>query len=334
MPIIHIQNLVKDFRVVKRGDTGLRRFYSLIKPNYITKHVINIPRLDIEAGEVVGYVGANGAGKSTTIKMLSGILTPTSGTIEVAGLIPWKHHRQNAFNIGVVFGQRSHLWWDLPLIESFKLIAKIYTISQQRYQQNLDRFVAMLDMASFLETPVRQLSLGQRMRGDLVAAMLYEPPILFLDEPTIGLDVLAKESIRCFIEEENKLKRTTVMLTTHDLSDVERLCSRIVLIDEGYIIYDGAIADLKSRYTKKRQFAVQLEDPTVPVDIVGATVIGRQNTRVFFEYDPATTAIPTLISAINQSHQIIDLSITEPDLESIIRQIYRKNDHHEELDHH
>jgi ABC-2 type transport system ATP-binding protein len=323
---------VKDFRILKRGDTGLRRFYSLIKPDYITKRVIDIPHLDIEAGEVVGYVGANGAGKSTTIKMLSGILTPTSGTIEVAGLIPWKHQRQNAFHIGVVFGQRSHLWWDLPLIESFKLIAKIYTLSQQRYQQNLDRFVAMLDMASFLETPVRQLSLGQRMRGDLVAAMLYEPPILFLDEPTIGLDVLAKESIRCFIEEVNRLKQTTVMLTTHDLSDVERLCSRIVLIDEGHIIYDGAIADLKSRYTKKRQFAVQLEDPTAPVDIVGATVIDRQNTRVFFEYDPATTAIPTLISAINQSHQIIDLSITEPDLESIIRQIYRKNDHHEELD--
>ena len=332
MSIIHIQDLVKEFRVLKRDAKRLGALRSLFKPEYVAKRAIDMISLDIEEGEVVGYVGSNGAGKSTTIKMLAGILMPTSGTIEVAGLIPWKQRGRNALNIGVVFGQRSHLWWDLPLIDSFKLTAKIYGISPERYRRNLDRFVDMLDMSDFLETPVRQLSLGQRMRGDLVAAVLYEPGILYLDEPTIGLDIIAKERIRCFIEETNRSAQTTVILTTHDFSDVERLCSRIILIDQGHIIYDGSVTELKKRYTKKRLLIVQFENEEVCVDVANASVVDRQGAKVWLEYDPDAVAITTLISALGQDHQIVDLSVTEPDLEPIIRQIYGKGEH-EELSH-
>ena len=325
MSIIHIQDLVKEFRVLKPPPKRFRMLHSLIKPEYATMRAIDTINLDIEEGEVVGYVGSNGAGKSTTIKILAGILMPTSGTIEVAGLIPWKHRRRNALNIGVVFGQRSHLWWDLPLNDSFKLIAKIYGVSQEKYQRNIDHFVDMLDMSNFLETPVRQLSLGQRMRGDLVAVMLYEPRILYLDEPTIGLDIIAKERIRCFIEETNRSTQTTVMLTTHDLSDVERLCSRIILIDQGHIIYDGSVAELKNRYTKKRLLMIQLENKETWIDIADTTMVEHQGTKVWLEYDPKAVTITTLISAISQHHQIVDLSVTEPDLEVIIRQIYGKD---------
>lgn len=329
MPIIHIHNLVKEFRVLKHTPKRFGALRSLLRPEYITKRAIDTLSLDIEEGEIVGYVGANGAGKSTTIKMLAGILMPTSGTVEVAGLVPWKQRRRNALNIGVVFGQRSHLWWDLPLIDSFKLIAKIYGVSPERYRRNLDLFVEMLDMASFLDTPVRQLSLGQRMRGDLVAAMLYEPRILYLDEPTIGLDIIAKERMRCFIEETNQAARTTVMLTTHDLSDVERLCSRIVLIDQGHIIYDGSVSELKKRYTKKRLLIVQFENEDVCLDVAYGRVVDRQGAKVWLEYDPDAVAITTLIAAISQHHQIVDLAVTEPDLEPIIRQMYEKGEHEE-----
>ncbi len=327
MPIIHLQDLVKEFRVLKRRPRRFGVLSSLLKPEYTTIRAIDGISLDIEEGEVVGYIGSNGAGKSTTIKMLAGILMPTSGTIEVAGLVPWKQRRRNALNIGVVFGQRSHLWWDLPLIETFVLIAKIYGVSQERYRRNLDRFITTLDMSGFLETPVRQLSLGQRMRGDLVAAMLYEPRILYLDEPTIGLDIIAKESIRRFIEDLNRSQQTTVILTTHDLSDVERLCSRIVLIDQGHIIYDGSVAELKKLYTTKRLLIVQLENEDTCIDVADANVVDCQGTKVWLEYDPAATTVPTLISAISQQHQIMDVSITEPDLEAIIRQVYGEGEH-------
>ena len=194
----------------------------------------------------------------TTIKMLTGILMPTSGKIEVAGLVPWRERERNAMHMGVVFGQRSQLWWDLPLIESFKLIGKMYRIAPDLYRRNLDHFTTLLGMEGFLHTPVRQLSLGQRMRGDLAAALLYEPPLVYLDEPTVGLDVLARERIRDFIVEINRERRTTVILTTHDLSDVERLCQRILLIDHGRLVYDGPVDQLKARYAPHRVLVMHL----------------------------------------------------------------------------
>lgn len=322
MPIISIQDLVKEFRLVQPYSGNFSALRTFFSPKYVVKRVVDQISLDINEGEVVGYVGPNGAGKSTTIKMLTGILVPTSGTIEVAGLVPWKHRKRNALNIGVVFGQRSHLWWDLPLIESFKLIAKIYGVSQAKLHARLDRFADLLDLETFLGTPVRLLSLGQRMRGDLVAAMLYEPRILYLDEPTIGLDIFAKERIRCFIEEINRLMGTTIILTTHDLNDVERLCQRIIMIDQGRIIHDGSITELKNRYARNRILIAQFEHEDIAVEVSDAAVVRREGAKVWLEYNPETVTAASLIAALNSRYPIVDVSITEPELETVIRKIY------------
>src|SRR5262249_12020418 len=256
-PIVVCDNVSKEFRTPKRQPGLLGGLRTLLTREYTLKRAVDGVSFSVDEGELLGYIGPNGAGKSTTIKMLTGILTPTSGTVEVAGLVPWRQREQNALNIGVVFGQRSQLWWDLPLIESFKLIAKMYRVERARYEANLARFRELLDLDDFISTPVRQLSLGQRMRGDLAAALIYDPPIVYLDEPTVGLDVLAKERIRSFIEVLNRDRRTTVILTTHDLGDVERLCRRIILIDRGKVLYDGPIARLKTAYAPHRLLAVQ-----------------------------------------------------------------------------
>lgn len=330
-PIIHMQNLVKEYRVNKPLSgkfAGLRR---LIHPHYIIKRAVDNISLSITEGEIVGYVGANGAGKSTTIKMLTGILMPTSGTLQVAGLVPWKQRSRNALNIGVVFGQRSYLWWDLPLIESFKLIAQMYGVSREKYQQNLELFIELLAMETFISTPVRLLSLGQRMRGDLAAAMLYEPRILYLDEPTVGLDVLAKEHIRGFIEKINQTANTTVLLTTHDLGDIERLCSRLVLIDQGRLIYDGSVTALKKLYTHTSILNMQLETEETQINIPGVTIIRQQGATLSLEYDPHVVTTASLISTISQHSQITDLTVTEPGLEAIIRKIYQGGQNNAEL---
>src|SRR5471030_666330 len=241
MPIIRTRDLQKVFRSIKRRPRIGGAFSALFSREYEDKVAVSNVNISVEAGEVVGYIGPNGAGKSTTIKMLTGILVPTSGSIEVAGIVPHEKRRQNARNIGVVFGQRSQLYWDLPLRESFELLRAIYRVPRDRFRANLAHFVDILDLGRFMATPVRQLSLGERMRGDFAAALLHDPKIVYLDEPTIGLDVVAKEAIREFIARINRERGTTVILTTHDLADVERLARRVVLIDEGVVIYDGSL---------------------------------------------------------------------------------------------
>ncbi|MDP9018475.1 MAG: ATP-binding cassette domain-containing protein, partial [Candidatus Eremiobacteraeota bacterium] len=267
MPIIRTAELCKTFRSVKRepGPGGALR--TLFSRTYVDKVAVSNVSMSLEAGELVGYIGPNGAGKSTTIKMLTGILVPTSGSIEVAGLVPYQRRKDNAKNIGVVFGQRSQLYWDLPLIESFELLRAIYAVPRDRYLSNLKHFTTMLEMDEFMHTPVRQLSLGQRMRGDFAAAMLHDPQIVYLDEPTIGLDVVAKEAIRGFIKAINQERGTTIILTTHDLADVERLCRRIVLIDTGTIIYDGPIEAIKEQYGTHRTLSITLIEPQSPVEL-------------------------------------------------------------------
>src|SRR5579872_6818695 len=252
MPIIKTRRLRKVFRSPQRfpGVAGALR--GLFSREYVDKVAVEDVNLTMEAGELVGYIGPNGAGKSTTIKMLTGILVPTSGDIHVAGLVPHQKRKENARNIGVVFGQRSQLYWDLPLRESFELLRAIYDVPRARYRRNLDEFVEILEMEEFLDTPVRQLSLGQRMRGDFAAALLHDPRVIYLDEPTIGLDVLAKEAIREFVKRINEDRGTTIILTTHDLADVERLCKRIILIDDGTIIYDGGVEHIKEQYGTHR----------------------------------------------------------------------------------
>nr|WP_281361746.1 ATP-binding cassette domain-containing protein [Nakamurella aerolata] len=242
--------MVKEFSRPERVQgrfSGVRSFFSTKK--VVTRAVDDVS-LTIDDGELVGYLGPNGAGKSTTIKMLTGILVPTAGHVEVEGIVPWQDRRANARNIGAVFGQRSQLWIDLPLRDSFDLIAKLYGLHPVDYRRSLDAFVDLLNMGPLLDTAVRSLSLGQRMRGDIVAAMLYRPPVLYLDEPTVGLDVVAKARIRDFIAEQNRSEGTTVLLTTHDISDIEQLARRVVIIDEGRILYDGDLQRLKARYAR------------------------------------------------------------------------------------
>lgn len=328
MSIIEVENVTKEFRTPRRQTGFLGSVRTLFTRDYIVKHAVADISFRVEEGELLGYLGPNGAGKSTSIKLLTGILVPTSGQVTVAGQVPWRQREQNALNIGVVFGQRSQLWWDLPLIESFRLIAKMYRVEHATYQRNMERFTALLGLDAFMQTPVRQLSLGQRMRGDLAAAMLYEPRILYLDEPTIGLDVLAQERIRRFIQEINHERRTTILLTTHDLSDVERLCRRILMIDHGKVLYDGTVETLKRRYAPYRVLVVHLapDEPALaderPVVVTGTEFVRRKDAQVWLQFDPERVALPALIADITARYTLTDFSIVEPDLEQVIRQMY------------
>lgn len=329
MPLIRAEQLVKEYRRPKRQAGRFAAVRTLFtREETVTKAVEDVS-FAIGEGEIVGYLGPNGAGKSTTIKMLAGILVPTSGTCEVAGIVPWENRSANAMNIGVVFGQRSQLWWDLPLEESLELIGKMYRVEAGRYHRQREMLVELLDMEPFLQTPVRQLSLGQRMRGDLAAAVLYEPPVLFLDEPTVGLDVIAKERMRSFIEEINREQRTTVLLTTHDLDDVERLCKRIIIIDEGRVLFDGEAADLKRRYAPHRLLDVVVAgDEACAVAALegflpaGVSPLRRDGVKATFLVDPEQVAVADVIADLSARLPLVDLGVREPPLEGIIREIY------------
>ncbi len=322
MPIIETRDLRKVFRSVKRVPGPLGALRTLFSRAYEERVAVAGVTMSLEPGELVGYIGPNGAGKSTTIKMLTGILVPTSGEVRVAGIVPYESRRINARNIGVVFGQRSQLYWDLPLIESFELLRAIYSIPQATYRRNLDEFIALLQMDDFLRTPVRQLSLGQRMRGDFAAAMLHDPGIIYLDEPTIGLDVVAKEAIREFIARINAERGTTIILTTHDLADVERLCRRIVLIDHGLLIYDGDIERIKSEYGTHRTLVLRFQQPTPAPYLQGAELESTDGLVARFRFDRNRERPDLLIRQASERYSIEDVSIEEPELESIIRRIY------------
>lgn len=322
MAIIETRRLRKVFRSVKRypGIGGAVR--SLFTREYVEKAAVEDVNLTMEAGELVGYIGPNGAGKSTTIKMLTGILVPTSGEIRVAGLVPYQKRKENARNIGVVFGQRSQLYWDLPLRESFELLRAIYAVPRDKYNANLARFSEILALDEFMTTPVRQLSLGQRMRGDFAAAMLHDPPIIYLDEPTIGLDVVAKEAIREFIAKVNEERGTTVILTTHDLADVERLCRRIVLIDDGRIVFDGEIDRLRNEYGIHRTLVVTLAESCDNLEFPHTELVEQEANVVHLRFDRRRITAEQLIRQVTERCTIIDVSIVEPELEDIIRRIY------------
>jgi viologen exporter family transport system ATP-binding protein len=277
---------------------------------------------EIEAGSLVGYVGPNGAGKSTTVKMLTGILVPSRGRISVAGLEPSRRRIQLARRIGVVFGQRVQLWWDLPLRDSFELLRHIYRVPFGRWRANLDSFAELLELGPFLDTPVRQLSLGQRMRGELTAAMLHDPEILFLDEPTIGLDIVAKARVREFLAAMNRERGVTVLLTTHDLADIERLCSRMLIIDHGHVIYDGGIETLIRRYGDERTLIVDLEEPASPLEVDGARVVRVEGPRQWLRFRRDAVSAADLTAAVAAKARLVDLAVEEPDIEDVVRRIY------------
>ncbi|OIV37650.1 methionine ABC transporter ATP-binding protein [Mangrovactinospora gilvigrisea] len=327
-PIIQVEGLAKEFRRPKRIEGPFGGIRTLFTRQYVSKLAVDGIDFTVDEGELIGYLGPNGAGKSTTIKILTGILQPTQGSVEVAGVVPWKERERNARNIGVVFGQRTQLWWDLPLRDSLELIGKLYGVERDRHRANIERFTELLGLAAFIDTPVRQLSLGQRMRGDLAAAMLPEPRILYLDEPTIGLDVVAKERIRAFIATLNKDEGTTVILTTHDLDDVEKLCRRIVLIDGGKVLYDGSVEKLKARYAPRRRLVVQLAEGArwrgvaMPGVEEAPPEEDAEPGTVALLFDPETAASAEVIAAVLADHQVTDLSIVEPELEGVVHRIY------------
>ena len=276
----------------------------------------------IERGTIVGYLGPNGAGKSTTVKMLTGILVPSGGRIRVAGLDPSRQRIELVRRIGVVFGQRSQLWWDLPLGDSFDLLRHIYRVPAERHRANLERFTEVLGLHAFIDTPVRQLSLGQRMRGELTAALLHDPEVVFLDEPTIGLDVVAKAAVREFLGEVNRERGVTVLLTTHDLADIERLCSRLLIVDHGRLIWDGGLDELKRRYGQERTLVVDLEEPAPPLEIPGARVVKVDGPRQWLAFRRDETSAAELTAAVAAQAGLVDLAIEETGIEEIVSRIY------------
>lgn len=321
--MIEVRNLCKTFYIQKRREGLLGAVGSLFHREYKSMNAVDNISFNISPGEIVGYIGPNGAGKSTTIKMLTGILVPTSGEIHVNGIVPFKERQLNARQIGVVFGQRTQLWWDLPTQDSFELLKQIYGISQEKYRKNMDTFIDILAMEDFLHTPVRQLSLGQRMRADIAASLLHDPAILFLDEPTIGLDVVAKEKMRRFIQEINRERGVTVILTTHDMSDIEKLCKRMILIDKGKIMYDGELARIKEVFGSDRILIIDLEGDT-PFGEKGVELIREEGRRKWLRFNRDEISSAQLLAEIANKYEIKDLIIQEPEIDYIIRKIYEQ----------
>jgi ABC-2 type transport system ATP-binding protein len=317
MSLIELDEVSKAFTVRARAGR-LRRLRREVR-------AVDRVSFTIEAGSTVGYIGPNGAGKSTTIKMLIGILVPSSGRVRVDGHDPSRERIAVARRIGVVFGQRTQLWWDLPLRDSFDLLRHVYRVPAGRHAEMLAMFVELLDLGSFLATPVRQLSLGQRMRGELAAALLHEPPVVLLDEPTIGLDLVSKEAVRGFLVQLNREHGTTVLLTTHDLADVERLCQRLLIIDHGRVIEDTTVAEIRDRYGDTRTLVIDMAAPVAPVDVPGAQVIRVEGPRQWVRFNRADHSAASVLAAVSQTATIRDLALEEPTIEEIVGRIYRRD---------
>ncbi len=328
-PIIRVANLEKTFEITERrkGLTGALR--NLVSPVRRTVRAVDGVSFTLQEGELVGYLGPNGAGKSTTMKVLTGLLVPSGGEVMVDGFVPWKQRARYVARIGAVFGQRTSLWWDLPLIDSFEMLQPMYRIAPEQYRKNLDEFRELLELDEFLQSPVRSLSLGQRMRAELCAALLHEPRLLFLDEPTIGLDVVAKERIRQFILFVNRERGTTVILTTHDLSDVERLCERVMILDRGHLLYDGRLALLVERFEQQRRLVVTLSGDCEDVSVDGLSVIARQGVQVTYAFDPHRLPAPEALQRVIARLPVADLEVRRPELEDSIRRIYEQKLLHE-----
>ncbi len=334
--MIEARGLNKTFRIARRRPGILGGLRSVLNPEVRVVRAVHDLDLCVERGEMIGFVGPNGAGKSTTIKMLTGILSPTGGYVRVAGLVPIQQRRQLAARIGVVFGQRTQLWWDLPLVDSLRLLRHLYRVPEARYNANFERLREMLDLKEFLDTPVRQLSLGQRMRGDLAAALLHDPELLYLDEPTIGLDVVAKARIREFLLSINAEYGTTILLTTHDMDDVETLCPRMLIVDHGRKLYDGTIASIRERFGGERTLVAVLDSAelaTLPHDEgkpvlydlpVGVQLVKAEGPRLWLSFGHAALAAHELVAWLGARYRLRDVTFQEPEIEDVIRRIYEE----------
>lgn len=326
MSLITVRELHKTYHVAVRRPGLWGALMGLARREYRGVRALDGLSFDVAEGELVGYIGPNGAGKSTTIKVLSGILVPDSGECLVAGRVPWRERIAHVRGIGVVFGQRTQLWWDLPVAESFDLLRDVYRVPAGAHRAQRDLLVDMLDLAPLLDVPVRQLSLGQRMRCDLAAALLHCPRLLFLDEPTIGLDAVSKLAVRDFVKELNRQQGVTVILTTHDMGDIEALCSRVMLINHGRLLFEGPLGALRSRVTTERWLIVNLVDGSEVIDDPDATEIRREDHHVYLRYYPEVVSTAALISRIASRHAVRDLYVESPPIERVIAQLYRETD--------
>ncbi len=330
--MIVVEHLSKDFKkpVRKPGLKGM--IATLFSRKYEITHAVNDVNFTINDGEIVGYIGSNGAGKSTTIKMMCGILTPTAGKVVADGVEPYKAKQRNDYlkTIGVVFGQRSQLWWDLPVIESFRIIKEIYEVTEEEYQERFNYLTNILEVEKFMHSPVRTLSLGQRMRADLMAALLHNPKILFLDEPTIGLDVLVKQNILAALKDIHQRYNTTIILTTHDMSDIETLCSRIIIIDEGHMLYDGPITNIKNRFGDIRKIKIEakehLNQELLIAEFGDDIQVEVMSKRLTITFDAAKVHIDNILSFLINNYHVSDLSIMENSIEEVVKKIYAEKE--------
>ena len=324
MSFINVNHISKTFKVAKRKSGLLASLKSFFKRDYTYIEAVKDVSFQIEKGEIVGYIGPNGAGKSTTIKMLSGILTPDSGTCTVNGMSPWKEREKYVSNIGVVFGQRTQLWWDIPAIDTFDLLKDIYNISDEDYEKNKNTLIKLLNIEEIVKIPVRQLSLGQRMRCEIAASLLHNPSILFLDEPTIGLDAISKKVVRDFIKKINKEYKTTVILTTHDMSDIEALAKRIILIGKGSILYDGNIHSLKQKYGNIRNIFIDTKDNIKKINKVGVVSQQKTDTGYLFQIDINKITISNFLKYLSGFISLDDIEIDTENIDDIIIKLYKE----------
>jgi len=331
--LIKVCNLTKEFKTNKKYPGFKGAIKSLFSTEYTVTSAVDNMNFEIEEGEVVGYIGSNGAGKSTTIKMMTGILTPTSGKVEVNGIIPYENRTENAMNIGVVFGQRTQLWWDLPLSETFSLLRDIYSVSPEDFKERMKFFNEVLEIDEFMLRPVRTLSLGQRMRADLAASLIHNPKILYLDEPTIGLDVVVKEKVRNAIKQINKKYNTTVILTTHDLEDIEELCDRIIIIDKGVKIYDGSLSEIKEKYGYMTNVSILIKKNELEDKININSYFNLDNNdlnlsdedgKINITFNKNKISQMEIIQYFMENYILQDFSVKETSIDDIIKKIYRK----------
>jgi ABC-2 type transport system ATP-binding protein len=322
MPILSVQSLSKSFSIPKLQQGTLRRLAALITRPTETRIALDNVSFEIGEGELVGYIGPNGAGKSTTVKILSGILLPGKGEVKVFGKTPWKHRIETVRQIGVVFGQRTQLWWDLHVIESFELLKAIYNLSQDVYKKTLTTLIDILDLKNLLHVPVRLLSLGQRMRCDLAASLLHSPKILFLDEPTIGLDAVSKLAIRDFIRFLNQEQKVTVLLTTHDMDDIEALCRRVIVLNEGTIFFDGPLESLRKKISPERRLVIDLKEERIFINESYVKCIRQEGHRVWLNFNPDLISAQEVIARITSKYSLSDLFVENPPIEETIAKLY------------
>ncbi|TLS49643.1 ATP-binding cassette domain-containing protein [Paenibacillus antri] len=323
--MISLNGIGKSFKVARRAAGFKEAVRALFAREYARVEALRDISFSIGEGEIVGYIGPNGAGKSTTIKVMSGIMVPDAGACNVMGYTPWKERAAYVRNIGVVFGQRSQLWWDVPVVDSFDLLRDIYKIQENRYRENVSSLTEALQLGDILHTPVRQLSLGQRMRCEIAASLLHSPKILFLDEPTIGLDAVSKLAVRQFIKTLNQERGVTVILTTHDMSDIEALADRILMIGKGTLLYDGSLRALRGRFGTYRTLTADFREHDAPVDVPGAERLSWSSERAVYSYDSEKVSMASVVTALSEHVDLVDVAVDAKPIDEIVVQLYREH---------